>query len=100
MVERLAEDHRNASALADGLNLVAGLNVQAVSRRTNMVFLGVNGDERCAQKFHAALKDREVLIGLSGRNRLRAVTHFGIDRKAIERTVSAAAEAAREAFAA
>jgi len=100
MVDRLAEDHLNASVLAEGLKLVAGIRVQAVSRRTNMVYMDIDGDIARAQKFQAALKDREVLIGCSGRNRLRAVTHFGIDRKAIERTVSAAAEAAREALAA
>src|SRR5208337_770689 len=37
MVQRLADDHLNARALAEGLGLVAGINVQAASRRTNMV---------------------------------------------------------------
>jgi threonine aldolase len=99
MVERLTEDHRNACALAEGLALVAGINVQAVSRRTNMVFFDVDGDEACARKFQTALKQREVLVGRRGPNSLRAVTHYGIDRKAIDRAVSAAAEAAGEAFA-
>jgi threonine aldolase len=99
MVERLAEDHLNASALAKGLALVAGIKVQAVSRRTNMVFFDFDGD-RSAQRFQAALKDRKVLVSRSGPNRLRAVTHFGIDRKAIDQAVTAAAEAAGEALAA
>ena len=99
MVERLAEDHLNARALAEGLALVAGINVQRVSRRTNMVFFDVDGDETCAQKFQTALKKREVLVGRHGLNSVRAVTHYGIDRKAIDRVVSAAAEAAGEAFA-
>jgi threonine aldolase len=100
MVDRLAEDHLNACALAEGLALVGGIKVHAVSRRTNMVFFDLEGDRGCAQKFQAALKSREVLIGCSGPNRLRAVTHFGIDRRAIDRAVSAAAEAASEALAA
>jgi threonine aldolase len=99
MVERLAEDHLNARALAEGLGLVAGINVQAVSRRTNMVFFEVDGDESTAGKFLAALHERDVLIGQRGSNSFRAVTHYGVDRPAIDRVVSAAAEAAGEAFA-
>ncbi len=99
MVDRLADDHLNARALAEGLGLVAGINVQAVSRRTNMVFFDVDGDESEADKFLAALRERDVLIGQRGANSFRAVTHSGIDRAAIDRVVSAAAEAAGEAFA-
>jgi threonine aldolase len=99
MVDRLAEDHLNARALAEGLGLVAGINVQPVSRRTNMVFFEVDGDEAAAQKFQRELKEREVLVGRRGPTTFRAVTHYGIDRRAIDRAVSAAAEAAGEAFA-
>jgi len=99
MTSRLAEDHLNARALAEGMGLVAGINVQAASRRTNMVFFEVDGDESAAQKFQTALKARDVLVGRRGPNSFRAVTHYGIDRAAIDRAVSAAAEAAGEAFA-
>ena len=99
MVDRLAEDHLNARALAEGLGLVAGINVQAASRRTNMVFFEVDGDDTTAAGFQAALKERGVLMGQRGSNSFRAVTHYGIDRAAIDRVVSAAAEAAGEAFA-
>lgn len=99
MVERLAEDHLNARALAEGLRLVAGINVQASSKRTNMVFFEIDGDETAARKFQTELKERDVLIGPRGANTFRAVTHYGIDRAAIDRAVSAAAEAAGSVFA-
>jgi threonine aldolase len=99
MIDRLAQDHVNARALAEGLGLVAGINVQAASRRTNMVFFELDGDETTAQTFQTALKERDVLVGRRGANTFRAVTHYGIDRPAIDRAVSAAAEAAGEAFA-
>jgi threonine aldolase len=99
MIDRLAEDHLNARALAEGMGLVAGINVQAASRRTNMVFFELDGDESVAQKFQVALKERDVLVGRRGPNSFRAVTHYGIDRSAIDRAVSAAAAAAGEAFA-
>ncbi len=99
MIDRLADDHRNARALAEGLGLVAGINVMAASRRTNMVFFEVDGDEDVARRFQAALAERGILLSTRGSNSFRAVTHYGIDRAAIDRAVSAAAEAAGEAFA-
>jgi threonine aldolase len=43
MVDRLAEDHDNARALAEGLGRSEGLRVHPARRRTNMVFFDVGG---------------------------------------------------------
>jgi threonine aldolase len=99
MIDRLAEDHLNARALAEGLGLVAGINVWPVKRRTNMVVFDVDGEADESQRFNAAMRDRDVLIGARGRSSFRAVTHYGISRREIDRVVSAASEAAAEAFA-
>jgi threonine aldolase len=98
MVDRLAEDHLNARALAEGLGLIAGLNVWPVRRRTNMVVFEVDEGPAAAVKFAAALKDRDVLVGVRGPSAFRAVTHYGLARAQIDRAVTAAAEAAGEAF--
>jgi threonine aldolase len=98
MVERLAEDHLNARALAEGLGLVAGINIRSTKRRTNMVLFDLDGGAEEAHKFVAALRERGVLIGARGPNSFRAVTHYGIERRGIDRAVSAASEAAAEAF--
>jgi threonine aldolase len=98
MVERLAEDHSNARALAEGLGLVAGIGVRPVKRRTNMVVFDIDGEARNAAAFAAALKERGVLVGARGPAAFRAVTHYGISRRDIDRAVSAASEAAAEAF--
>jgi threonine aldolase len=98
MVDRLAEDHVNARVLAEGFRLIAGLNVWPVKRRTNMVTFEVDEGPAAATKFSDALKDRGVLVGPRGPNAFRAVTHYGLARADIDRTVTAAAEAAAEAF--
>lgn len=98
MVDRLAEDHLNARALAEGLGLVAGINVRPVKRRTNMVVFDVDGGPDEARRFSEALREREVLVGARGPNVFRAVTHYGITRGDIDRAVSAASEAAADAF--
>jgi threonine aldolase len=98
MVDRLAEDHQNARALAQGFALVAGLNVRAVANRTNMVVFDVDGDVEASRRFAAAMKERGVLISPREATSFRAVTHNGISRADIDRAVAAAAQAAGEVF--
>jgi threonine aldolase len=98
MVDRLADDHLNARALAEGLSLIAGLNVWPVRRRTNMVVFEVDQGPATAAKFGAAMKERGILVGARGPSAFRAVTHYGLVRQDIDRAVTAAAEAAGEAF--
>jgi len=98
MIDRLVEDHLNARALAEGLGLVAGINVRPVKRRTNMVVFEVDGGAPVATKFAAAMKDRGVIANARGPSSFRAVTHHGISRRDIDRVVAAAAEAAGEVF--
>jgi threonine aldolase len=98
MVERLAEDHQNARALAQGLALVAGLNVRAVRNRTNMVVFDVDGGADASRRFAAAMKERGVMISPREPASFRAVTHYGVSRADIDRAVAAAAQAAGEVF--
>jgi threonine aldolase len=98
MVERLSEDHQNARALAQGLALVAGINVRPVERRTNMVVFDVDGDPDTARSFQSAMKERGVLLSARDASSFRAVTHYGVSRADVDRAVAAAAEAAGEVF--
>ncbi len=98
MIDRLAEDHQNARALADGLAPIAGLNVRTVARRTNMVIFDTDRDAPSARRFARALKERGVLVSPRDATTFRAVTHCGVTGADIDRAVAAAAEAAGEAF--
>jgi threonine aldolase len=98
MIDRLAEDHLNARALAEGLSLIAGIEVRPVKRRTNMVVFDIGGNAEAAAAFAESLKDRGVLIGARGPTAFRAVTHYGLSREDINRAVAAAAESAAEAL--
>ena len=77
MIDRLVEDHLNARALAEGLGLVAGLNVRPVKRRTNMVVFDVDGDPSVAVKFAAAMKDRGVIANRADRRRFAPLLIMG-----------------------
>ncbi len=98
MVDRLVEDHQNARALAQGLALVAGLNVRPVKNRTNMVVFDLDGDAEASRRFAAAMRQRGVLISPREATSFRAVTHHGISRADVDRAVAAAAQAAGEVF--
>lgn len=79
-VERLADDHENAAALADALAAVDGVTV--CSQATNMVFLQIDGN---SEALAAALGEHDVIIR-SGRT-MRFVTHLDVDRDDIDRVV-------------
>ncbi|GLK89416.1 low-specificity L-threonine aldolase [Pseudomonas turukhanskensis] len=80
-VERLADDHANAAALASGL-LELGYSVEPV--QTNMVY--VQMAER-APALKAFLAERGITISAS--ERLRLVTHLDVSRADIEQVIEA-----------
>lgn len=88
-VERLAEDHANARALAEGLAEIPGVRVDPSTVETNIVF--VESDD--APELHARLREEGVEMGLFGAHRIRAVCHLDVDRAAVERAVAAVAAA-------
>jgi len=98
MVDRMAEDHANARALAQGMGLIAGLNVWPCARRTNMIVFDIEGGAKPAAQFAAYMKNEGVLLSQRDATSFRCVTHYGITRADIDRTVAIAAQAAGEAF--
>lgn len=96
MRERLAEDHRNAAALAEGLARIPGVRILGSGTRINMVFLEIEGLSD-AGAFSAALERRGILVNPPEGGALRLVTHYWIRADHIPVIVSAVAEAAAEA---
>ena len=85
-VQRLAQDHALAKRLADGLQGIAGLEVEAP--QTNIVFVDLVGAARAqSAALQEYLKARGVLI--TGLYRLRFVTHLDVDASGVDRAVAA-----------
>lgn len=84
-VERLAEDHANATRLAEGLRGLPGIELDGP--HTNMVFLKVPAERRVALTAH--LRDVDIVIASGYGPDLRLVTHLDIDAEGIDRTVAA-----------
>ena len=89
MVERLAEDHAHARLLAEGLAEFPQIAIDVDRVQTNIVVCSLEARAWSPRAFIAALREQGVLIGSFGDHRLRLVTHYGITRADIDRTLVA-----------
>jgi threonine aldolase len=99
MIDRLSEDHANARRLAEGLAELPGVRspgdiaqpapgrLDPERFRTNFVLFSVAVDRAA---FIDAMADRDILVVAYPHGQVRAVTHVGVDRSDIDRTILAA----------
>jgi threonine aldolase len=88
-VERLAEDHANAQALARGLAELPGIEIDPAAVETNLVYFGVAGTGLAPAEICARLEARGVLMGPTGPATIRAVTHLDVSRADVEAALAA-----------
>ena len=93
-VDRLADDHANARALARGLAQITGIEVQ--EPETNLVFFKPDGAGITGEKMVAALRERGVLLAVMD-DRIRACTHLDVTAGMVEETVALVREIVRGA---
>ena len=85
--DRLTEDHDNAQLLAQGLQNMAGVEIDLASVQTNIVNFDLPGQSAAAVA--KGLVQREVAVLATGPHRIRAVTNLMVSRAQIERVVEA-----------
>jgi threonine aldolase len=91
MVDRLADDHANARYLAEGLASIRGIKADPSLVQTNILFMSPDGID--GAKLAAGLKERGVLTTGSS-ERIRLVTHYGIERGDIDYALQCTREVA------
>ena len=84
-IDRLAEDHANAAALASGLSQLDGVTIDPAEIETNIVIFEVDDPEAVC----ATIERAGVRMGVVGPRRIRAVTHLDVDADGIQRAVQA-----------
>ncbi len=91
MVDRLAEDHANAKRLAEGLNLITGVEIDPDTVDSNLVFFGLGQEVtvKPADLITRLDQDYNIKIGGRGGRHFRAVTHYWITGEMIETTLAA-----------
>lgn len=95
MVERLAEDHENSKLLANGLADYPQIEIQPERVRTNIVIFSLR--ETSGQilgkaetdLFVRKARERGVLVGAISAEKIRAVTHYGIESNDIKTALDA-----------
>ncbi len=89
MVEHLADDHLLARGLAAGLATFPQIAVDIDTVQTNIVVFRLRDQSWSPASFTSALREQDVLIGGFGDDRLRMVTHYGVDGDDIDITLAA-----------
>ena len=84
-IDRLQDDHDNASYLADALANCVGATVRSGWTQTNMVWLDLEHDVGDALRAHA--QEHGILLSARGRS-CRLVTHLDISRDNLDTLVS------------
>lgn len=88
-VDRLAEDHANASRLAKAISEMPGLVLDPSTVETNMIYFDVEPALGSAQALCEQLCAAGVLMLPIGGHRIRAVTHLDVSLTDIDLAVAA-----------
>lgn len=89
MVDRLREDHQNAKWLAQKIATLPGVKLNVEHVQTNIVTFELDPAKISADVFLDRLKKRGVLALAQSKSKVRFVTHYGIHREHIEKTILA-----------
>jgi threonine aldolase len=87
MVDRLKIDHSNAKFLAEKLAKTRGVNIDIENVQTNIVTFDLDLSIDC-DAFLQKLKDNGILALAQSKNRVRIVTHRGIEREHVQKVAS------------
>lgn len=93
-VERLQEDHDNATYLAQRLSEIEGITVKDAKPETNIIFFDVSRLGLDKAMFLNLLQEHEVKMGGVG-SLIRAVTHLDVSRTDIDFAVDAISQVAK-----
>jgi len=80
-IERLADDHRNARLLAEGLANIKGFECDLSRVETNIVIVDIAKTGRTPDEMVTILREKDVLAVVFGKTRLRFVTHLDVSRE-------------------
>jgi threonine aldolase len=84
-VDRLADDHANAKALARGLAQIPGIVVE--EPETNLVFFDTSGTGLSADALADRIRMEGIMLSTMGRYRARACTHLDVDLAGVETAI-------------
>ena len=84
---QLLEDHKNAKLLAEGIAQINGLTLDEKKVQTNIIYFGLNSPKLTGSQLVSKMEGRGIKFFETSSNRFRLVTHYGITRDDIEKTL-------------
>jgi len=87
MTKRLHEDHDNAKYLARQLSEIEGVSVDPASVEINMVFFRLDMPITQQKELPAFFEKQGILINGPDGGEMRFVTHYGVERSDIDKTI-------------
>jgi threonine aldolase len=85
----LKEDHKNARLLAEGIAKIDGIDIDLRRVQTNMVSFNISNLGISDDVFLLKLRKEGVLALTLSKNLIRMVTHRGIEKRHVEKAISA-----------
>lgn len=96
MIDRLEEDHKNARRLAEGIARIEGIKIDLGTIKTNMVYFDICELGLPDDMFLLKLREKGVLALTIAKDKVRMVTHRGIEKDQVEKTIAAIESIANE----
>jgi threonine aldolase len=97
MLDQIREDHKNTTRLAEGINKIEGLSIDRENIKSNILYFDIEKDaKRCEELARQTKKIKGYPFAITLNNirffesrpsRFRLVTHYGITRDDIEKTL-------------
>jgi len=89
MIDRLSEDHKNARRLAEGISRIDEIKIDLSCVQTNIVCFDISGLGMTSESFVSMLRKKCILALAMTKNKVRMVTHKGIEEEHVEKAVAA-----------
>ena len=87
MIDRLAEDHKNAKELALYLSDISCINIDITKVSTNLIFFRLESDRLNPNQFLQQLIKHNIKIDYKGNKLFRIATHAGFRNNDIEKVI-------------
>ncbi|HUT82453.1 MAG TPA: GntG family PLP-dependent aldolase [Candidatus Bathyarchaeia archaeon] len=87
MVNRLADDHKNAKLLKKGLDEISG--IQTRDCQTNILFVDIKGTGMSGSDLKQKLEQYNIIVSTRWDTTFRFVTHYGIEENDVDYIINA-----------
>lgn len=88
MIPRLEDDHKNAKSLAEGLSKIGEISINLKLVQTNILHFDISSLKVTSGAFASKLKKHGLLALPTGKDRVRMVTHRGIEKEHIAKSLN------------